>query len=133
MCPRSCIAYTGDFESQTFCTHSKDGKDICNELCYTERQGPRAILKPRAQMFYIPIIPIIQTHYSVLKSSEEMRYRDRCLQETLKLLAKAGGVNNPKQQYSDFADSTNHVDHYTKMGLFHDARDTAITISTDGA
>jgi hypothetical protein len=81
------------------------------------KAGPKSYT-PRAQMFYIPIIPIIQTHYSVLKSSEEMRYRDRCLQETLKLLAKAGGVNNPKQQYSDFVDSTNHVDHLLKWGYF---------------
>ncbi|KAH9174020.1 hypothetical protein EDB89DRAFT_2068285 [Lactarius sanguifluus] len=130
MCPRSCIAYTGDFQSQTLCTHSHDGK-ICNEPRYKQKLGPRASQKPRAQMLYIPIIPIIQSHYSVAETSEEMRYRDRCLQETLKLLAVASGAN--RQTYSDFANSANHIDHYKNMGLFKDARDTAITISTDGA
>jgi hypothetical protein len=101
MCPRSCIAYTGDFQSQNICTHSRDGK-ICNEPCYKQTQGPRAIPKPRAQMLYIPITPILQTCYSVADTSKEMRYRDRCLQETLKLLAVAAGVNKPKRQYSDF-------------------------------
>jgi hypothetical protein len=132
MCPRSCIAYTGEFQSENICTHSHDGK-ICNEPCYKQTQGPRAIPKPRAQMLYIPIIPIIQTCYSVADTSKEMQYRDRCLQETLKLLAVAGGVNKPKRQYSDFANSVNHVNHYKNMGLFKDARDVAITISTDGA
>jgi hypothetical protein len=71
MCPRSCIAYTGDFQSQTLCTHSHDGK-ICNEPRYKQTQGPRAIPKPRAQMLYIPIIPILQTCYSVADTSKEM-------------------------------------------------------------
>src|SRR6266702_4141476 len=135
MCPRSCMAYTGDFQSLTLCTHSHDGK-ICNEPHYKQKQGPRGALKPRAQMLYIPITPIIQTCYSIAETSEEMRYRDRCLQETLNLLAVAAGatgVNQQKRTYSDFADSANHVNHYQTLGLFRDARDTAITISTNGA
>jgi len=132
MCPRSCMAYTGDFQSQTFCTHSHDGK-ICNEPRYQQTLGPRATPKPRAQMLYIPITPIIQAYYSVAETSVEMRYRDRCLQETLKLLAEAAGVNKPKRQYSDFSNSQNHINHYKNIGLFKDARDVAISISTDGA
>jgi hypothetical protein len=132
MCPKSCMAYTGDFQSQTLCTHSHDGK-ICNEPRYKQKQGPRATQKPRAQMLYIPITPIMQAYYSIAETSEEMRYRDKCLQETLKLLSVAAGVNKPKQTYSDFANSVNHINHYQNLGLFKDARDTAITISTDGA
>jgi hypothetical protein len=132
MCPRSCLAYTGDFQSQTRCTHSHNGK-ICDEPRYREKQGPRAAPKPRAQMLYIPITPIIQTHYSVAETSKEMRYRDRCLQETLKLFAVAAGVNEKERRYSDFADSEVHFNHHQHLGLFRDARDTAITISTDGA
>ncbi len=71
MCPRSCMAYTGDFQSLTLCTHSHDGK-ICNEPHYKQKQGPRGALKPRAQMLYIPITPIIQTCYSIAETSEEM-------------------------------------------------------------
>jgi hypothetical protein len=84
-------------------------------------------------MLYIPITPIIQTHYSVAETSKEMRYRDKCLQETLKLFAVAAGVNQNERRYSDFANSAVHVEHYENLGLFKDARDTAITISTDGA
>jgi hypothetical protein len=132
MCPRSCIAYTGDFQFLSQCTHIHNRK-VCNEPRYKQKQGPRAIPKPRAQMLYIPITPIIQTHYSVAETSREMRFRDKCLQETLKLLAVAAGVNQKERRYSDFANSEVHVNHYQKLGLFKDARDTAITISTDGA
>ena len=132
MCPRSCMAYTGDFQSHTQCTHSHNGK-VCNEPRYKQKQGPRATLKPRAQMLYIPITPIIQSHYGVAETSEEMRYRDKCLQETLKLLAVGAGVHSKERKYSDFGDSAIHVNHYQNLGLFKDARDVAITISTDGA
>jgi hypothetical protein len=54
MCPKSCLAYTGEFQYETHCTHSHNGK-ICNEPRYKQKQGPKAAQKPRAQMLYIPI------------------------------------------------------------------------------
>jgi hypothetical protein len=57
-----------------------------------------------------------------------MRHRDHCLQQTLDALAQGAGVKK-----SEFSNSDNHVQHYKTMGLFHDKRDTAISISSDGA
>ena len=38
MCPNSCQAYTGEFESDTMCTHSRKGK-VCNEPRYVPQRG----------------------------------------------------------------------------------------------
>ncbi len=77
---------------------------------------------------YMPITPIIQAYYANAETSHLMRHRDYCLKQTLHVLAKGAGVKK-----SEFANSDNHVHHYKKMGLFKDERDTALTISSDGA
>ena len=104
MCPKSCMAYTGDFESNTMCTHSNKGKE-CNEPRYHPQQGSsRAKPKPRAKMLYMPITPIIQAYYANADTSHEMRHRDYCLKETLHALAVGAGVRK-----SEFSNSDNHV------------------------
>jgi len=123
MCPKSCMAYTGDSQSKTTCSY----KD-CNEPRYKSQQGSKAKPKPRATMLYMPITPIIQAYYANAETSVQMRHRDNCLKQTLAVLAEGAGVKR-----SEFANSRNHVRHYEKMGLFRDKRDTALSISSDGA
>jgi hypothetical protein len=128
MCPKSCKAYTGDFESDAICAHSNKGKE-CNEPRYLPQQGSsRAKPKPRAKMLYMPITPIIQAYYASAETSHEMCHRDHCLKETLNALAVGAGVKK-----SEFSNSDNHVCHHTELGLFQDERDMALAISSDGA
>ena len=129
MCPKSCMAYTGDSESETMCTHSHKGK-VCNEPRYLPQQGSStAKLKPRAKMLYMPIMPIIQAFFSNFETSHQMCHRDFILKQTLDALAVGAGVMK-----SEFSNSYNHVEqHYGKMGLFKDERDVALAISSDGA
>ena len=127
MCPRSCMAFTGKFKNQSTCSYSHNGK-ICNEPRYKAAQGSRAKPKPRATMLYFPITPIIQAYYANAETSHEMRHRDNCLKQTLDVLARGAGVKK-----SEFANSDNHIRHHDELGLFKDKRDTAISISSDGA
>lgn len=127
MCPKSCMAFTGDSQSHSTCSYSHNGKD-CNEPRYRPQQGSRAKPKPRATMLYMPIIPIIQAYYANAETSHEMRHRDECLKQTLNVLAEGAGVKK-----SEFANSDNHIRHYDELGLFKNERDTALAISTDGA
>ena len=129
MCPNSCQAYTGEFESATMCTHIRKGK-VCNEPRYLPQRGSsKAKPKPRSTMLYMPIMPMIQAYYANAETSHEMCHRDNCLKQTLNAIATGAGVNK-----SEFANSYNHVKlHHEKMGLFKDGRDTALAISSDGA
>ena len=79
-------------------------------------------------MLYMPITPIIQAYYANAETSHQMRHRDHCLKQTLDALAHGAGVKK-----SEFANSDNHIYHYEKLGLFHDERETALSISSDGA
>ncbi|EGN97575.1 hypothetical protein SERLA73DRAFT_23872, partial [Serpula lacrymans var. lacrymans S7.3] len=131
MCPRSCIAYTGDFKDLKPCPHTIKGRIACGEKRYTAGSKP----KPRAQMPYVSFISIIQAMFANKQSSQLLRYRDRYLQETLKLLAvgsQSSGVQ-AQARYSDFPSGSVHEHHYKNMGLFQDERDIAFALSTDGA
>ena len=127
MCPRSCMAFTGKFKDQYTCSYSHNGKD-CNVPCYKAPQGPRAKPKPKATMLYVPITPIIQAYYANAETSHEMHHRDFCLKQTLAALAEGAGVKK-----SEFSNSDNHIHHHEKLGLFQDGRETALSISSDGA
>jgi len=76
----------------------------------------------------MPIIPVIQAYYANKDTSTAMRHRDNVLKQTLDIFAKGAGVKK-----SEFANSRNHISHHRDMGLFKDCRDTALSISTDGA
>ena len=123
MCPKSCMAFTGDSQSHTTCSY----KD-CNEPRYKSQQSSKAKPKPRTTMLYMPITPIIQAYYANAETSHEMRHRDYCLKQALNALAVSAGVKK-----SEFSNSDNHIRHHNELGLFHDARDTALAISSDGA
>ena len=129
MCPRSCMAFTGKYQSQSACSYTHAGKG-CNELRYRPTQGPRAKPKPRATMLYVPIIPIIQAYYANADTSYQMRHRDNCLKSVLDVLAKGAGKDVKK---SEFANSDNHIIHHEELNLFKDKTDTALSISSDGA
>jgi Transposase family tnp2 len=122
MCPKSCMAFTGDSQSESACSYKN-----CNEPRYKSQRSSKAESKPRATMLYMPIIPIIQAHYANAETSHDMRHRDHVLQQTLGAVAEFAGKK------SEFSNSDNHVDHVKKMGLFKDKRDTALSISSDGA
>jgi hypothetical protein len=126
MCPKSCMAFTGDSQSDSTCSY----KD-CNEPHYKSQQSSQAKLKPRATMLYMPITPIIQAYYANAETSHQMQHRDHCLKQTLDVLARGAGVSGVKK--SEFSNSENHIDHFKKLGLFMDGRDTALSMSLDGA
>jgi len=76
----------------------------------------------------MPIIPVIQAYCANKDTSTAMHHRDNVLKQTLDIITTGAGVKK-----SEFANSGNHISHYRDMGLFADERDTALTISTDGA
>jgi hypothetical protein len=80
--------------------------------------------------FYMPITLVIQAYYSNEITAHEMCHRDHCLQQTLDVVAQGAGV---KPKVSEFSNSDNHVAHHDQMKLFVDPRDTALSISSDGA
>jgi hypothetical protein len=122
MCPKSCMAFTGDSQSETTCSYKG-----CNEPHYRPQQSSKAKPKPRATMLFMPITPIIQAYYANAETSREMCHRDNCLKQALDALAEGAGMK------SEFANSGNHIRHHNKLGLFKDKRDTALSISSDGA
>ena len=124
MCPKSCMAFTGNFKDLQFCTYIRDKKaGACGEPRF-DKKG-----QPRAQMVYNPIAPIIQSFYGNREMAQAMRYRHQSLQNALKKLEP----DCPPTVYSDFSDSINHIDHINHLHLFQQETDTAITISGDSA
>ena len=101
---------------------------ICGKPHYQARRSTNAKIKPRAQMMSLPFIPTIKAMFANVETSKLLRYRDKCLQKALHLVATAA-----QSQYSDFCDSKVHMHQYKSMGLFQDHRDIAFAISTDGA
>jgi Transposase family tnp2 len=128
MCPRSCIAYTGEFEKMDSCPYVRSGK-ICGELRYQTKSPPNAQDKPRAQMMSLSFIPLVKAMFANAETAQLLRHRDKCLQKALHLLGTASQL----MKYSDFGDSRVHIHHYQSMKLFQDPRDIAFAISTDGA
>ncbi|KIM79067.1 hypothetical protein PILCRDRAFT_34110, partial [Piloderma croceum F 1598] len=128
MCPRSCIAYTGEFEKLESCPYVLDGK-VCGELRYKTKSKPTGQNRPHAQMMYLSVITAIKAMFANVEASQLLRHRDKCLQTALHLVATASGA----VKYSDFCDSKVHMHHYQSMGLFKDPRDIAFALSTDGA
>jgi hypothetical protein len=128
MCPRSCIAYTGEFEKLESCPYVLDGK-VCGELRYKTKSKPTGENRPRAQMMYLSVITAIKAMFANVEFSRLLRHRDKCLQTALHLVATASGA----AKYSDFCDAKVHMHHYQSMGLFKDPRDIAFALSTDGA
>ena len=67
MCPKSCMAFTGDFKDLQSCTYIRDKKlGPCGQPCYDKNH------KPRAQMLYTPITPVIQSLYMDKEMAEAM-------------------------------------------------------------
>ena len=127
MCPRSCMAFTGEFKDLQSCIHMRDkrkGKKRTLEVCGEPRFNSKGL--PRAQMSYTPIAPVIQSFYGNREMAEAMRYRHQNLQKALKKLKP----NSPPSEYFDFSDSINHINH---AHLFQNETDCAISISGDGA
>ncbi|KAI0262762.1 hypothetical protein BC834DRAFT_800359, partial [Gloeopeniophorella convolvens] len=126
MCPKSCMAYTGEFKDLTACIYIRDKHPgPCGEPRFNAKG------QPRAQMVYIPFTPVIQSYYANQETAHAMRYRHECLEDTLR--NQALGDNAKPQSFSDFPNSSNHVFHRQGLDLFTLPTDTAITISSDGA
>jgi hypothetical protein len=132
ICPNSCIAYTGEFaelESCPFIRTVKKKKFKCMEPRNQPMKPTQRLPKPRAQMMFLPVMPIIKGMFANAETSKLLRYRDKCLQKALHLVALAPG----NAKYSDFCDSKVHMHQHDNMGLFQDSRDIAFALSTDGA
>ena len=65
MCPKSCMAFTGDFKDLQTCVHIRD-RHVCGEPRF-DKKG-----QPRAQMIYTPIAPVIQSFYGNREMAEAM-------------------------------------------------------------
>ena len=128
MCPKTCMAYTGEFADLKSCSRIHKGK-TCGEPRFKNKRTPNAKNKPVAQMMCLPIVPAIRAMFANAHTSKLLRHRDKCLQKALHLLATASGA----MTYSDFGDSRVHIHHHQSLGLFKDSRDMALGISTDGA
>ena len=59
-------------------------------------------------MSYTPIAPVIQSLYGNKEMAEAMQYRHEHLQGALKELEP----NSPPMEYSDFAGSISHINHF---------------------
>ena len=123
MCPRSCMAFTGEFKGLHKCIYVRDKRHPCGQPCY-DKKG-----HPRAQMLYTPIAPVIQSFYKNKKMAKAMLYRHEHLQKALKELKP----NSSPTTYFDFSNTINHINHFQDLQLFQNETDTAITISGDGA
>ena len=124
MCPKSCMAFTGEFKDLISCTYIRDKRrGKCGQPRY-DKNG-----HPRAQMIYTPITPVIQAYYMNRDMAKAMRYRHEHLQQALQKLEP----DSSPTEYSDFSDSINHINHFQHLHLFENETDTAITISGDGA
>ena len=75
MCPQSCIAYTGEFAGMKSCPYICAGK-LCGELRYQPQKNPNARNKPRAQMMYLPFVPLIRAMFANADTSQLLRHRD---------------------------------------------------------
>ncbi|KJA26461.1 hypothetical protein HYPSUDRAFT_132621, partial [Hypholoma sublateritium FD-334 SS-4] len=126
MCPRSCMAYTGDHILKTCCDYTPQGKPVCGEPRYTQTSSGN--LKPRAQVQVLPIMATICAMFANTETSSLLRHRDQCLREALHLVGSAA-----KRQYSDFGNSQLHILQHQHLGLFQDSRDVAFALSSDGA
>jgi hypothetical protein len=135
MCPKSCMAYTGDHKDKTHCSyvHPKSKSKIpCGEPRFKKGSSPGALI-PRAQYTALPLIPSIQAMFANAETSRLLRYRDKTLQETIKMLASAAN-HYSAPRFSDFSNGTIHALQYqSRMGLFQDERDIALALSSDGA
>lgn len=130
MCPRSCIAYTGDYKMLTHCPYVSSGKNsACNEPRYRPLTSRSSRLqKPRAEVQILPVMATIRAMYANANTSRLMRNRDSCLKEALHLIATAA-----TRRYSDYGNSQVHLLQYERLGLFREPRDVALAISSDGA
>jgi hypothetical protein len=133
MCPKSCIAYTGDHAGLTECPYVRSGSKVpCGEQRYKEENPhkPWRVPRPRAQVTILPLLPSIHALFAHATSSRHLRMRDGLLQQVLQLL----GEKSPSQKrYSDFANGSIHQVHRQAMGLFEGERDVAVALWSDGA
>ena len=124
ICPASCIAFTGKYKHMETCPSIRDSK-VCGQARYrTNRRKPVA----RAQMVIFSIMATIKAMFANVETSQLLRYRDKCLQKALHVVATAA-----TQTFSDFGDSEVQMDLYQSRSLFEDPRDIALALSTDGA
>jgi hypothetical protein len=124
MCPKSCMAFTGEFKDLCFCIYVRDKRrGPCGQPHYDKKN------QPIAQMLYTPITPIIQSLYRNRETAEAMHYRHVHLQRAVQELEPG----TAPAKYSDFCDSISHINQFQNLHLFQKETDTAITISGDGA
>ena len=130
MCPKSCLAYTGEYKDLEYCPHIS----TTGNLCGTPRFRDSSKKHSRAQVTILPVMDTIKALFSNAEISHSIRHRDRCLKSALDIVGRlvSGDTSTPRT-YCDFGDSAMHEYHYIGLGLFQDCRDIAFVLSTDGA
>ncbi|KAF9462154.1 hypothetical protein BDZ94DRAFT_1131447, partial [Collybia nuda] len=128
MCPKSCIAYTGDYIKLNCCPYSK-GNVKCNTPRY--RQTGKGKNIAHAQFKTLPILATIRAFYVNAETSYLLCHCDRTLKEVLKLLASVAQPESIKH-YSGFANGDIHY-LLRHKGLLSSEKDIALSISSDGA
>ncbi|RXW12264.1 hypothetical protein EST38_g13590 [Candolleomyces aberdarensis] len=139
MCPRSCIAYTGEYKDLDKCPYmipasKKQKKEICGRARVRTLPSGKKILAAYFQV--LSLWKKIEALFANKETARLLRYRDNCLKETLRILSIATSNATPhttQQTYSDFPNSQIHCMQHEKLGLFQDPWDVAFALSTDGA
>jgi Transposase family tnp2 len=131
MCPKSCIAYTGEYKDLDKCPYiPNQAKEPCGMARYKEGGKP-GTKKPRAQVQILPVMATIRALYANADTSRLLRERDSRLKEALHLVGSATQMATRK--FSDYGNSQVHVIQHQHMGLFKFIKDIALALSTDGA
>ncbi|KAJ4467643.1 hypothetical protein C8J55DRAFT_411418, partial [Lentinula edodes] len=117
-CINSCICYTGSHESRERCP-------FCDEPRYDIGR------RPRKTFVYIPVIPRLKAFAMNPVTAKKMQYRHEFTQES-------GKSNSTKDvfdgdEYKSLCNENVMVgDHTHSYHYFHDHRDVALGLSTDG-
>ena len=115
MCPNTCLAYTGPFETLEACTR-------CKQPRFDE-----STKKPRQKFYTLPIGPVVQAMKRQTITCEKMDYFSKRTQEALKELLEKGIV----EQLDDICCGTDILKqvHSGKIKK----NDTVLMMSFDGA
>ncbi|KAF8867460.1 hypothetical protein BD779DRAFT_1390034, partial [Infundibulicybe gibba] len=69
MCPKSCIAYTGKYESKDKCPFVHPRRGVCGEMRYKTVAGKQ---QPRAQVQILPVMATIRAMFLNAETSSEL-------------------------------------------------------------
>ncbi|KAF6759079.1 hypothetical protein DFP72DRAFT_1064032 [Ephemerocybe angulata] len=107
MCPKSCMAFTGEYQGKDKCQYiNPKTKEVCGQLRWKKTASGKQV--PHAQFTVLPVMASIRAMFANADTASLLRYQDARLQEILKLAATATNMKAEKR-FSDFADASAHL------------------------